>query len=85
MTEYELVLQDLCVICQKTFGVTNVQTENITRKPIAAFMSSTTAVDFLYFFLEISRTFRIALPNVLIENNIILNLEQIAQIVLNAR
>ena len=85
MSEYELVLQGLCVICQKTFGVSIDQIEKSINLPVFIIIGSPNALDVLYFLLEITRKYRISLSNDLIENNVKWSLSELATEVLNCK
>lgn len=63
MLNYEFVIQDLCDICQRAFGVAFQKTKTDLNTPLCTIISNPNAIDSLYFFLEISRKLHIRLTD----------------------
>ena len=85
MSEYELILQDLCVICQQTFRVTTEQAENSINTPLFTINSNLNALDTLYFLLEIIRKFNVSLSSDMMENSVKLSLSELATEVIRCK
>ena len=85
MSEYELILQDLCVICQQTFRVTTEQAENSINTPLFTIISNLNALDTLYFLLEIIRKFNVSLSSDMMENSVKLSLSELATEVIRCK
>ena len=83
MLDFELVLQGVCDIFQKTFGVSIEQTENNRSAPIYKLVSNPNALNTVYFLLEISRKYRFTLSDDMMEYCTERSLEEITQKIVN--
>ena len=68
MSDYELVLKELCTLCAELFDTSHVFLGNDLNAPIYALITPPNAISYLYFILETSRRFRVVLSNDMIEN-----------------
>ncbi len=67
MSDYELISQELCVLCTDIFDISLERVENNLNTPICILIEPLNAITFLYFILEISRKYHVVLSNEMIE------------------
>ena len=83
MSDYELIIKELCDLCVKTFDISFESAENNFNTPICTFIGNSNAIAFLYFILEFLRKFHVVLSNDIIENCTKWSLKDYAEILLN--
>jgi hypothetical protein len=84
LSDYELVLQDLCELFKEIFGISGERIMNNLDTPVCNVIHNLNAHDFLCFLLEISRKFRVVLPNDMMENCMKWNLSEFARAILKS-